>query len=620
MNIRPLPLAHNGAFFLLLAFLLFPGSTSSHAQQGLQRQTGNANLANHETTRDFTLFLMATDPSDELDFAVRSLGLPTRQREGKKGMFIAVVQAGKEADLKPPGELQADESDEGYRVVHGAAGQLCLASTTQHGLANGLYDARRALLAAPPQIASPAQLLGEGDHSPHFAQRVFYHFLSPWGLERLSADVFTAEQWKVHLRRMRALNANQFYFDIWADQYYHADYPATHANKALYDRLRGACDYAHKLGLRTGVVLFPCQVPASVYLAHPKARAVEAVNYHGINMCPTRAWDRVISFDTFLLRYFGSAVDDVIVEMQDPGSCLCEQCCKHFPDLVIRFIQTYRKVPCGPSDRRIDLCTLHFRDWLEEPAFDSGVAFPIKDLRRRVFAALPRGTTLSDIDNPTMDMGRSKYGLKNMYFFFDLDPESGIENHQVFPRVKLRRIESQIQDSVERGHDGILDYRMMPFAQYVADYALFRKCWDPSVDLDIVMTELAAEWKIPASKRPTFAQAMRDLDDWWEKHDLESLNAADDALRDLAEDEDCSDYLTDLKDLIVVLRVLAHYCQENREEVARPDFFPQPELVDEVRDLMINRRIFDAYTVHQHWELRSREVIGQRIRWWLQAL
>jgi len=190
------------------------------------------------------------------------------------------------------------------RVVHGAAGQLCLASTTQHGLANGLYDARRALLAAPQQIASPAQLLCEGDHSPHFAQRVFYHFLSPWGLERLSADAFTAEQWKVHLRRMRALNANQFYFDIWADQYYHADYPETHANKALYDRLRGACDYAHKLGLRTGVVLFPCQVPASVYLAHPNARAVEAVNYHGINMCPTRAWDRVISFDTFLLRYF----------------------------------------------------------------------------------------------------------------------------------------------------------------------------------------------------------------------------------------------------------------------------------------------------------------------------
>ena len=41
---------------------------------------------------------------------------------------------------------------------------------------------------------------------------------------------------------MRALNANQFYFDIWADQYYHPDYPQTYRNKVLYDRIREACD------------------------------------------------------------------------------------------------------------------------------------------------------------------------------------------------------------------------------------------------------------------------------------------------------------------------------------------------------------------------------------------
>jgi hypothetical protein len=204
---------------------------------------------------------------------------------------------------------------------------------------------------------------------------------------------------------MRALNANQFYFDIWADQYYHPDYPQTRGNKVLYDRIRAACDYAHELGMRTGVVLFPCQVPPSVYQLHPEAQAVEAVNYHGINMCPTRDWETVTALDTYLLEYFGSSVDDLIVEMQDPGSCLCEACCKQFPELVIRFIDTYRNVPGGPADRRIELCTLHFRDWLEEPVINSRVSFPITGLRKRVFETLPKGTTLFDIDNPTLDMG-----------------------------------------------------------------------------------------------------------------------------------------------------------------------------------------------------------------------
>ncbi|MFV1969181.1 MAG: hypothetical protein ACC628_27485, partial [Pirellulaceae bacterium] len=67
--------------------------------------------------------------------------------------------------------------------------------------------------------------------------------------------------------------------------------------------------------MRTGVVIFPCQIPPSVYQAYPQARAVEAANYHGINMCPSRAWGRVVSFDTFLLRYFGSSGGDVIVGM-----------------------------------------------------------------------------------------------------------------------------------------------------------------------------------------------------------------------------------------------------------------------------------------------------------------
>ena len=273
----------------------------------------------------------------------------------------------------------------------------------------------------------------------------------------------------------------------------------------------------------------------------------------------------------------------------------------------------------GPADRRIEVCTLHYRDWLEEPTFNSGVAFPIKDLRKRVFEKLPKGTTLFDIDNPTLDMGRG-YGFKNSYFFFDLDPESGLENHQVYPIVKLRRIESQVGDSLRRGHVGIMAYRMMPFAQHVADYWLFRKCWDPGLDVDVAMTELGAEWNIRPSDRPKFVQAMHNLDAWKEESRFEPIEQANVALQQLVADNDASEFLVDLRDQVVVFTVLAEYKRDNPERIDQAGFFPPNELVNEVRELMLDRRIFEAYTVYQHWINRSRAMIGQRIRWWLQTM
>jgi hypothetical protein len=287
--------------------------------------------------------------------------------------------------------------------------------------------------------------------------------------------------------------------------------------------------------------------------------------------------------------------------------------------LALRFLDMYRNISGGPADRRIDLCTLHFRDWLESPTVQSGVAFPIKDLRKRVLDALPTGTALFDIDVSTLEMGRER-NLKQVYFFFDLDPESGLENEQVFPRVKLRRIESQIRQSVDQKHDGVMAYRMMPFCQYVADYALFRKCWDPKIELDAVMTELAAEWGIRPSERPKFVKAVRDLDAWWEEKNVAALKEADSLFRELVADADSSEFLVDLKDLVAVLAMMGDFWSNHKADVTRKDFYPPVDLVKQTYNLMLGRRIFEAYTVHRHWEVRSQEMIGQRLRWWLQAM
>jgi hypothetical protein len=356
-------------------------------------------------------------------------------------------------------------------------------------------------------------------------------------------------------------------------------------------------------------------------LAHPEAKPVEMNGYHGLHLCPSRAWKTTVAFTTYLLEYFGASVDDVVVEMQDPGSCLCAECCRQFPELVLRFMDTYRRVPGGPADRRIDLCPLHFRDWLEDekPVIPTGAAFAIKDLRRRVFDKLPPQTTLFDLDDATLQMGRDRH-LKRVYFFFDLDAEGGMENYQVLPRVKLRRIESQVKQSVDDKLDGIQAYRTMPFAQHVADYALFCKCWDPGLDLDAAMTELAAEWGVPPASRTKFVRVVRDLDTWWEKGDLAALKESDALLQELAAAPERSEFLADLRDQVVVLAVLGEFRCRHSNEIARADFYPPAELVERVYNLMLDRRIFEAYTVHQHWTQRAREMIGQRLRWWLQAM
>ena len=279
----------------------------------------------------------------------------------------------------------------------------------------------------------------------------------------------------------------------------------------------------------------------------------------------------------------------------------------------------YREIFRDHPEGNIDLCTLHFRDWLEEPGnFRSGVASPVTDLRKKVFESLPKNTTIIDHDNLTMAMAKG-YGLRSNYFFFELDPESGLEDQMVFTRPNLRRIERQIKSSIAQEGAGLTAYRLMPFAQYVADYVLLRKCWDPETGTDSALEELAADFGLAAEYRPGFVKAMHDLDAWWEESDIESLDACYEALARLAKSSD-SAYLADLRDLIMVLCPLAHYLTENSHKVALPDFYPPEDLVTKVRELMLRTRIFEAYTVHQHWTDRSAEMVGQRIRWWLKGM
>ena len=240
------------------------------------------------------IVIFAAEPTDELRLAAASVGLPVEWREfSGKGQTFAVIGQRQRmlAETRRGGNgklagIEGSQDPEGYQVLFRLQ-ELIIVANSQRGVANGLYEFRRRLLAsAHHDEVELMTLLTPGVSKPAFAHRATYTFLAPWNLPNLNGAALTLDQWKAHLERMRRLGANQFYFDLWSDQFYHPDHPETFANRALYERMREVCDYAHRLGLRTGMFVFPCQVPTSVFLKHPEARPVEAVNYRGIHRLP----------------------------------------------------------------------------------------------------------------------------------------------------------------------------------------------------------------------------------------------------------------------------------------------------------------------------------------------
>lgn len=485
---------------------------------------------------------------------------------------------------------------------------IILSANSQYGLASGLYALHR-------QFTSGLDIQA-GISAPAFEFRDVYHFLTPWRMRGLSADSMWYEEWTEHIDNIRRLGANRLYIDFWADQYYHPDYPETNANVPLWELLRKVFEYAHSVGLRTGVVTFPHQVPAWLYDRNPDSRATEAVNYHGIHLCWSKAQEKIKPFDQFIFEFFGSSLDDAIVEFQDPGLCFCKECCERLPEIVIQTMDLYRSWMGNDQNRRLDLCTLHFRDWIEDPRSDSRIDHPVVGLRKKVFSQLSKNTIIFDIDSDTMEIAKS-FGLKTSHFFFDLDPESGIPDETVFPRPKLTRIHEQINICQKNGTNGVLDYRLMPRTQFLADELVLRKCWETDLTVDKIITDLAAQLGVAASKRSAFHAAVGALEDYWNTGQPSSIIEASEFFSSLPKSHD---KITRLADLTAVLAILAPHIANTAQETELNTFYPDAELVEQVYQRMRSSRIFNAFTIDMHWEIRAREMIGMHIRWWMRGI
>ena len=116
-------------------------------QAGVWRKQEARRLRPARQSENFALLVWVSNPTDELKLAGESLGLPVRWDAAQAaGLALAALVPVGETSFSPSAGIRGTDGDEGYNTAPAPSGELVLAAKSQHGLANGLYDARWALL------------------------------------------------------------------------------------------------------------------------------------------------------------------------------------------------------------------------------------------------------------------------------------------------------------------------------------------------------------------------------------------------------------------------------------------------------------------------------------------
>jgi len=521
-----------------------------------------------------------------------------------KGQPIAIVDDG-----------LLEVGAEGYAITR-EADNLLIRANSDYGLASGLLAAaRQARVAGPESIQS-------GVVEPHFISRDMYHFPTPWQLHGITTDTFTLSDWRRHIEWVRSLGANRLIVDLWSTQYYHPEFEETWRNEPYWEILRGALGYAQDLGLHTALLLFPCLVPPSVYYRYPELQAPEEGNYYwGSHLCWTRGKEVLSKLLSFTFEYFEHAIDGAVLEYWDPGMCLCAECWQDFARTGLDIYQTLAELASAHTRTgMLDVVTLHV-DGIATGQWEGadGQPLPYDDPEaiERLIAGFAPGTTVIDLHPKSLAIARSR-GLPTSQFFFELDPESGLDSFQLFPRPCLKLISRRVTKSMQEGHTGMVDYRLAPNLHFPGDYVLMRKLWEPQVTAREALTELAAQLCSSGQQCDDFVRSVELTDEWWEGKQLETLQEASALAEVVAQAEDAKgrDRLRVWADGLRVLSVVADYA--SRGAAADEALFT--EMVDAVHRQMQTSWIYQSLTADESWVERSKEMIGLRLKWWLRAV
>ncbi len=519
------------------------------------------------------------------------------KKEGEADNVIQIVYSDKEKINK---ELM-DLDEEGYLIKtekNNSSSKIAIIANTITGTTNGIYGLWRRLKIN--QTHNPLTQKWNIKEKPYFKTRGIWILLMPWGFEELSPNVWTSEEWKSYLERIRSLGANSVM--IFLTAFYHPDFPELEKYAWHYRALREAVIYGKRLGLKMNIAWNYGMLPPPLWWKYPSLRA-KARLYHGITFCWQHREDHnILKIHRYIVEYFKEA-DGFCLFAFEGGACLCEKCSHNLDQAAVEAVQNLKKwVKEAKAGKN-----LMYSSWFAAAWEDL-----TPNLREKLCARLPEDITIVDFNRLTLYKAQEK-GHRVIDWVFLTDPEGGRENQAIFPKPRLnvtrKRILGFKEDEKLKDPQGLFIYRLTPPTRFLSDYAALRLAWNPDLTVEEIVDEVSGFLTSEKENKEMLSEAILSLEKWWQDLDEEALQESIELLTKVKEKEK-SDILENIWGPVSLLPFIYELSKEGVSEERKEELFK------EIYQRMTKIRILRCYTTDQWWITRAQAILKARLEWW----
>ncbi len=476
--------------------------------------------------------------------------------------------------------------------------EILIISVGDRGLANGIYYLNMKLRAS--QIRDPFSLNWHDFQTPRYETRgIVLNF--PFRLEKLSTDTWSFSEWKEYLNRIRSFNYTHVEYLIGMYMVYHPEFAELKKNAWRYDLTDQIFQYAADIGLEIVLLVVYNQIHPDLWIKYPEIRAT-IWGYQGISYCSQRGREIGEKILTYTLDRFKYVPCNSLFAFEG-GGCNCEACRANVVDLIVEYLELMRKT-AEPEHLYFVTWFANFKENFETPE--------IKGLRKRLFSKLPKDIGIADVNRKTLHMAADQ-GYEILDFIFFIDAEAGVENQSVFPRPFLKLLKERISDSNDYFGSklkGAFGYRTIPKARFMNDYALARYLWNPEIEIDELINEIAGLLSANNNEKEQISQAILLLEDFWTNLEKTKLKECKNILKAvIKQKEEVPEPLQSIHDATIILNLLYKYYSHDSKRRRKG-------ILEQIFNHMKDMDTFHCYVTYSFWHAVAHEVIKQRVGWW----
>jgi hypothetical protein len=198
-------------------------------------------------------------------------------------------------------------------------------------------------------------------------------------------------------------------------------------------------------------------------------------------------------------------------------------------------------------------------------------------------------------------------------FIFFIDPEAGMENQAIFPRPHLHLLKERITDSIQvfgSQLQGMFGYRIIPKARFINDYALSRYLWNPEIEIDTVVSEVAGILATSINEKEQLISAILLLEEFWTTLEKGKLKECQKILKTVTKQQkNVPEPLQSIRDTIIILNLLFKYYSHTSKR-------RKEGIIQKIFALMKEMDTFHCYTTYNWWDALAIEIVKQRVQWW----